>query len=208
MTKEHCSHELDNIGKALDQMSHEAEVMTSKVFDALIKNKMKPLDDAEKIGSKIELEAKQLMQTILSADDQSTMIDSAAVIEVSGELQKIIYSVDKMIGAIRSKIDEGILFSDRAVVELKDFFSAVIDGFNNIHVLVLTHNPVLADHIINNVKLFEEKGRKYAEEHEERMIKGVCLPKSSLVYLIILESLKDTLRFIKGIAKAITKKNV
>lgn len=206
MTKDNCAHELDNVCKILDEMTHEAEVMTSKVFDGMIKHKMKPLDEAEKIGSKIEQEAKKLMQTILSAKDQSKNIDAAAVIEISGELQKIRYSVDKMVGAIRSKIDEGVLFSDRAVLELKEFFSGVIDGLNNVHDLVLTQNQVLAKHIIDKVNLYVEKSHKYAEEHHERMIKGVCLPKSSLIYLVILESLKDIMWYIKGIAQAFQKK--
>ncbi len=202
MTKAICSHQLDDICKVLDQLSHDAEKMAAKAFEGLVKHNRKALEEAEKIGAGIESEAKQLTQTVLSAKEESKLLHSTTIVEVANELQKIRYSVDKMTGSIRNKIDEGVLFSDKAVVELKDFFNAVLEGLRNIHDLILTRNPVLIKHIIQQVEEFESTARKYAEEHEERLIKGICLPKSSLIYLLILDSLKDILWYIRGVAIA------
>lgn len=206
MVKALRSHEVDNVNRALDKMFHDAEKLTTIVYEGLLKHNQVFLDEAGKIGTRLEREAKDLTQIVISGQVISEVLDSATILEVAGEIQKIRYSFEKMVGAISGKIYEGVLFSDRAVLELKDFFNAVNDGLRNAHDLVLTQNPVLVKHIVQNFEVFEEKGRKYAEEHQDRLIKGVCLPKSSLIYLVILDSLKDTLRYIQVIAKAFGEK--
>lgn len=202
MPKSICPIELDGVCKALDQLSSDTEEMAAKIFEGLLKHNHKILDSADKIGSKIELEAKQLTQMVVSAKEESKILDSTTIVQVSNELQKIKYSLDKIVDNVHSKINDGVLFSDKAVLELKDFFNAVVDGIRQVHDLILTKNSVIIDYIVQKVETYEEVGRKYAEEHQERLIKGICLPKSSLIYLIILDSLKDILWYIKSIAVA------
>ncbi len=203
MAKFVCRHdEFGDICKILDQISHNAEDMAVKAFDGLMRHSRKSLDEAEKIGASIETGAKQLTQLALSAKDMEESLDSSTIVEVCSELKKIKYSLDKIIGSIRTKADEGVLFSDKAMLELKDFFSTAIDGLKHVHDLILTQNPVLISHIIQRAENYEEVARKYAEEHQDRLIRGICLPKSSLVYLLILDSLKDIIWYIKTIALA------
>ncbi|MHB9095621.1 MAG: hypothetical protein ACYC21_13210 [Eubacteriales bacterium] len=207
MVKSICSHDFDDICRALDQLSHDTEKMAGKAFEGLLKHNRKTLEEADRLGEKVEQESKQLTQMVISAKEEPKLLSSTTIVEVSNELQKIRYSVDKMIGSIRSKIDEGVLFSDKAVSELKDIFATVLDGLRNIHDLILTKNPVLVNHIVQKSELYDEVARKYAEEHQDRLIKGICLPKSSLIYLLILESLKDILWYINSIALAFKEKD-
>jgi Na+/phosphate symporter len=56
--------------------------------------------------------------------------------------------------------------------------------------LILTQNKLLAQHIGEQVRSVFKIANGYSEEHEERLIQGVCTPKSTPIYLGILESLK------------------
>ncbi|PKM81585.1 MAG: hypothetical protein CVU89_08815 [Firmicutes bacterium HGW-Firmicutes-14] len=202
MTKSICSHEFDDVCKILDEISHETEQMTAKAFDGLLRHNRESLSEAEKVGARIEQAAKKLNQAVIAAREESKVLPSTTIIEVNSELKKIKYSLDKTVEQIRIKADDGLLFSDKALSELKDFFTAALEGLQNVHDLILTKNPVIISHIIERSDKYEAIGRKYAEEHQERLIRGICLPKSSLVYLVILDSLKDILRYLKAIALA------
>ena len=206
MTKSACGHEFDSVCKVLDQLSKDTEKMAAKTFEGLLRHNHKMLQEAEKMGIVVEQGAKQLTQEVVSAREESKTIDPTVVVAVSNEMQKIKYSLDKIIGSVHTKVDEGVLFSDKAVVELKDFFSVVLDGLRQVHDLILTGNNVIVDYVVQRVEVYEEIGNKYAEEHQDRLIKGICLPKSSLIYLIILDSLKDILWYIRAIALAFKDK--
>jgi Na+/phosphate symporter len=176
--------------------------MSEMAFEGLLMHKRRTLEEARKIGVLVVLESKQLMQDVLIGKESSDVLSTATVVEVTSEIQKIAYSTDKMINNIRKKIEEGVLFSDKAVSELKDIFGAVLNCLKTSHDLFLTQNPVLVEHILRQTEKYDEISRKYAEEHQDRLIRGVCLPKSSLIYLLVLESLKDILWYIRCIAKA------
>ncbi|MDT3705154.1 MAG: hypothetical protein ROZ36_19685 [Thermincola sp.] len=202
MAKVIQSHELDFVCTSLDRFSHETARMSEMAFEGLLMHKRRTLEEARKIGVLVVLESKQLMQDVLIGKESSDVLSTATVVEVTSEIQKIAYSTDKMINNIRKKIEEGVLFSDKAVSELKDIFGAVLNCLKTSHDLFLTQNPVLVEHILRQTEKYDEISRKYAEEHQDRLIRGVCLPKSSLIYLLVLESLKDILWYIRCIAKA------
>jgi Na+/phosphate symporter len=91
---------------------------------------------------------------------------------------------------VNSKAQNHILFSDRGVQEIEDVFQETMDILENLLGLILTEDKLLAQRI-------EEKGRsmfkivnRCSEAHEERLIQGVCVPKSGPIYLGILECLK------------------
>ena len=201
------SHDLDCVCTSLDRFSHESAKMVEMAFDSLLKHDRRTLDEAQKIGGLVVLESKLLMQNVLSEKEISNVLSTATIVEVLTEIQKIVYSADKMINNLRKKIDEGVLFSDKALAELKDIFSAVLNCLKTSHDLFLTQNPVLVQHILRQTERYDNITSKYAEEHQDRLIRGVCLPKSSLIYLLVLETLKDILWYIKCIAKAFKRVN-
>ena len=91
---------------------------------------------------------------------------------------------------LKSMIQENVFFSDRAVKEVNDIFQEAMDLLENIPDLIVTQDKPLAQHIGEQVRSVFKIANGYSEEHEERLIQGVCTPKSSPLYLGILESLK------------------
>lgn len=104
--------------------------------------------------------------------------------------------------AVQNKIREGLLFSDKAVAEIRELFEGTEELLGHFQDLLVTHNSVLRQYIVGKTLEFEEKMRHFATEHEERLIKGICLPRSSTVYLGLLDAFKEILW---GLKKAATQ---
>lgn len=101
------------------------------------------------------------------------------------------YSLEKVLRSIHSKNMAGVLFTDKAADELGTLFDGFKYCLKNLYDLFVTGNMVLKKHVEEQLEYYAGLCRNYANEHEDRLIKGVCLPKSSSMYLIILDAMSD-----------------
>jgi Na+/phosphate symporter len=97
---------------------------------------------------------------------------------------------------VKRKASEHILFSDRGVKEVNEVFQEAMDLLEDLPELISTENKQLARHMGERVRAVIKIASGFSEGHEERLIQGVCLPKSSPIYLGILESLKGIITHI------------
>ena len=111
-------------------------------------------------------------------------------LSMASSFDRMGYHMEGMVGRLKSMVKDRILFSDRAVKEVNDIFQAAMDLLESLPDLIQTKNKLLAQHIGEQVRSILKIGNGYSEEHEERLIQGVCMPKSSPIYLGLLESLK------------------
>ena len=100
--------------------------------------------------------------------------------------------LNKLAAAVEKKVTGRILFSDTAVKELNGLVIGLITYINNVQDYLSTGNKVLQQSIKDDAKQYAQLARDYATKHEERLIQGVCQPRSSTLYL-------DTLSGIEGI---------
>jgi Na+/phosphate symporter len=106
---------------------------------------------------------------------------------------------------LKKKIDENILFSDRAVTEISFLSQSLLEILNAATDLVLVKNPILVRYVAESETMVEKATIQYATHHEERLIEGLCLPMASSVFLKVLDSLKGIAREAKCIAESMTK---
>lgn len=104
--------------------------------------------------------------------------------------ERMVYNMEGMIDRLRKMLREHILFSDRAVKEVNEVFQVAMDLLENLPDLIRTRNKFLAQHIGEQVRSILKIANGFSEDHEERLIQGICMPKSSPIYLGLLESLK------------------
>jgi Na+/phosphate symporter len=113
------------------------------------------------------------------------------------------YNIDGILDRLGKMIQQRIFFTDRAIKEVNDVFQGTIDLLGNLPDLILTQNRLLAQ----EMKVMGEKVLKmadgYSDEHEQRLIEGVCVPKASPIYLDILVSLKGIVFHILEISEKI-----
>ena len=116
------------------------------------------------------------------------------------------YSLEKVVRSIRSKIMDGVLFTDRAADELDILFDGFKSCLKNLYDLLVTGNMVLKKHVEEQVDYYRGLCRNYASEHEDRLIQGVCLPRSSSMYMIILDSMSDVFWHMGNVIRPIPNK--
>ncbi|MBS3906147.1 MAG: hypothetical protein KGZ49_03830 [Syntrophaceae bacterium] len=111
-------------------------------------------------------------------------------LSMASSFDRMGYNMEGMVDRLTSMVKGRILFSDRAVKEVNDIFQTAMDLLESLPDLIQTKNKLLAQHIGEQVRSILKIANGYSEEHEERLIQGVCMPKSSPIYLGLIESLK------------------
>ncbi|MDO9574495.1 MAG: hypothetical protein Q7I94_05820 [Candidatus Contubernalis sp.] len=191
---------LGNLADGMATITADVQTMLDLTFQAFIKNKENLLEDTNSIMEKIDDQVIELAVKVpvLELEEKEEI---TKILSVINSLESMKYNVIKVMNQTSTKVYDGILFTEKAVGELKILFSSVIDLVNDLNDVLITENQVLIQHIFDQVKDIEKKSQTYATEHEERLVVGQCLPKSSTLYLLILDSLRDIIWYIKSISK-------
>jgi Na+/phosphate symporter len=100
------------------------------------------------------------------------------------------YNIQSTLDRVRGKSENHILFSDQAVKEVNGVFEQAVGLLGNLPSLFTTEDKSLAQRIGEGGRSVIKMADAYSDEHEERLIDGVCVPEHSPIYLSIIESLK------------------
>jgi Na+/phosphate symporter len=111
-------------------------------------------------------------------------------LSMASSFDRMTSNIEGIVERLKAMTRDHVLFSDRAVREMNDIFQEAMDLLKTLPHLILNQNKHVAQHIGEQVRSVFKIANGFSEEHEERLIQGICLPKSSPTYLGILESLK------------------
>jgi len=100
----------------------------------------------------------------------------------------------KLINEIKRKIESNLLFTDKAINEIKELYALLQTQFEDTTDYILTRNSHLRMQIRTGIRNIYEKGNEYSTRHETRLITGVCMPKASYSYLAIVDCIKGVSR--------------
>lgn len=205
---------MDSISKELEKgskplaglidMLQDIQGMLGAVIRGFNQHDLSALKEAEEIGKRIDRKEKELTPLILESSQSGDEIDRQ-LINFPGYMERMGDNLESILNTIRTKIKDGILFSDKAVNEINDLFDKTAELVNCIKDLLLTHNPVLLNYVIEKGAEYYNLATDYETEHEERLIKGVCLPRSSPIYLDIIDSLKEIVWYVGRMGDGLKK---
>lgn len=118
-------------------------------------------------------------------------------------VQMTALALENLIEKMHIKVESHILFSEKALNEIKELFAVMESLFIDTKDYILTQNP----HLKNNIKSGKEKiirmANEYALVHEQRLITGICMPKASYLYIDITDSLKRIARRLVDFAEKV-----
>jgi Na+/phosphate symporter len=192
----------------IEAMCDMASTMMKKVSEGFNQHMKDRLVEAENIYEQVvRLERKTTEQLVKEITEGTDNIELARTyISIPGTFGMIGGNVKTIIENTSKKIEEGVLFSDKAVYELNMLFSKCIELIVCLRDLIATRNEILSGHIINEETKCYNMANEFSTIHEERLISGVCSHQSSTLYLHILGSLKEILLHYKEIALRIQEK--
>ena len=114
-------------------------------------------------------------------------------LSIASSLGRMTYNIQGILDRVRGKSENHILFSEEADKEVNDVFQEAMSLLRNLPDLFATESKSLAQRIGEEGRSMFKTAEGYSEEHEERLINGICVPKHSPLYLSIIESLKGVM---------------
>ena len=184
----------DNLREAsqrLNAMCLKAERMLHTTIDGFIRHSEKRIKQAEEIGDDIFKDEKELTGFLVGipgkTEEEKEQLKE--LIAAVSHLHRVAEALKNILPIVRNKIKDEILFSNKAVEELKSLFENTRKILKSAGDAFLTGNPVLVKYVLEEGVRLNEVGDNYAIEHEDRLISGVCVPKASPLYINILDCL-------------------
>jgi len=107
----------------------------------------------------------------------------------------------KLINEKKKKIESSLLFTDKAINEIKELYTLLQTQFDDTTDYILTRNSHLKMHIRTATENIYQKANEYSTMHETRLITGVCMPKASYSYIAIIDCIKGVSRELSSFAE-------
>ncbi len=166
--------------------------LTYQSFRKLTEKSIWEVDQArnEVRKSSTELTSFLIVRSRMS-DERSTW--AKPFLSMASSFDRMMYNIEGITNQLRMMIGEGTPLSDRAVKEINDIFQEAMNLLERLPDLILTPDKSLAQQIGEQVRSVMKIAESYSEQHEDRLIQGVCVPKSSPIYLGVIESLKGVI---------------
>ena len=166
--------------------------MLELIFEGFRTLTEKSIKEADRVKEEVRRDSAELAKFVIEKSSPGTRGKEWAkpYLSMASSFERLGFNMEGMVDRLTSMVKDRILFSDRAVKEVNDIFQAAMDLLESLPDLIHTKSKLLAQHIGEQVRPILKIANGYSEEHEERLIQGVCMPKSSPLYLGLLESLK------------------
>ena len=170
--------------------------------NAFIYNSSKSLDECEAKTKEIHENEKVFTKEFI----EEVKLDPYVRVYVSipGHIERMGDYIEDIIGCIRTKIKEGILFTDKAVSEITFLMERLQEVLKNTSNIILARNRIIREYIKESATEISRSANDYSTMHEERLVEGLCMPKASPLFLDIMDALKGIAWHAKEIAEKIT----
>jgi Na+/phosphate symporter len=180
------------VGEKMIRVCQSLIKMLELSFQGFRKHSEEALKEMEKVKDEIRKNSSELAHFLIlkSSPYEKGKEWAKPYLSMASSFDRMTFNIEGIVDRLKSKVQERILFSDRAVKEINDVFQEAMDLLGSLPNLILTQDRLLAQHIGEQVRSVFKIANGYSEGHEERLIQGICVPKHSPIYLGILESLK------------------
>jgi Na+/phosphate symporter len=170
-------------------------VILQLAFEGFQKPTEKFFEEAEEFEDKIYEYSSELTSFIISKSPSSEKEREwvKPYLSIASSLGRLTHNIQGILDRSRGKYENHILFSDQAVKEVNDVFQEAMRLLKNLPDLFTTESKSLAQQIGEEGRSMFKIADGYSEDHEERLINGICVPKHSPLYLSIIESLKGVI---------------
>lgn len=194
---------LKDLKKEIYLLLHKSQEMLELAEDGFMKNKLSSLDQADALAR--EIHAKEDSLTATLAKMSAANSEARMLLTVPSHIEKVAHSIKGIIEGSRTRIREGILFSDKAVNETAKLFTKTREVLKKSAETVVTGSSATVQAAMADADAMEHMANDYATAHENRLVTGECSPKSSSTYLFILYAfenmgadIKNTLQRLSG----------
>jgi Na+/phosphate symporter len=197
-TSRYIKKDISNELITLHDMINNAVECLSLLENSIIYQKSKLLQECNKTTGIIKRVITQLTKEIVENVNFNSVLKP--YVSIPGHLLKIVENIENLNELIDKKNSESLLFSDKAVSESLFLLQRLIEMLTPISDIILARNTIISMYVRESQSDVERMATEYATMHEERLIAGVCVPRSASIYVKMLEAIKNIAWHSKEIA--------
>ncbi len=180
---------IKDVKKDIYLIMHKALEMVELTEDGFTKSKLSALDQADELSKEIHTKEDALTATL--AKLASANGEARKILTVPSHIEKIATSIKRITENSRCRIKEGMLFSDRAILETGKLFTKTKEVLKKAGEAAVTGAQATIAGAVSESDAIERMANDFATAHEERLVTGECSPRSSSTYLCILYAFED-----------------
>ncbi len=174
-------------------MADEIVQMLRHVHDGFGHFDARVVDRASELGRLVHKQEQKVLERLarqsVAARIAGKTVDEDMVF-VPMHLERVAECVERLGASTVKVLHEGTLFTDRAVKEVGGLIALAIEMLEGVRDAVRTDNLVLVRYVIDAGRSCETRVNEYAHFHEKRLIEGVCQPRASSIYLMMLDDIR------------------
>jgi len=190
--------EAKDLLQKLNEMGGVAENCISLLQTAFLYNKPQPVAECRAAVAVQNRTVDDLTRKITELARENP--DLRPYVSVPTHLLRIGENIEKLAEFIERKINDKILFSDRAATEVTFLLQRLTDILRPVSDLILARNSILSKYVQESESGVQRRAIDYTTQHEERLIEGLCSPAVSSLYINILDRIKGIAWHAKEIA--------
>ena len=163
-----------------------------------------PLGEAEKSRKHAETtllrERENLAGSYRDSSDADTVQKARCLAEAAYSFESIGAALQQLSQSLRKKIQERVLFSDRAVKAVSEIFHRTQRQVRDVSDTLATCNPTLRAHVLHWCDNLSNLMSQATNDHEERLVQGLCTPPASQIFVSMMDSLRAICHHVRDIA--------
>ncbi|RJX29265.1 MAG: hypothetical protein C4554_01135 [Dethiobacter sp.] len=152
----------------------------------------------QQAGSNFAKQSRQRLARFYAATE-TTGAELLSIQAAAINFSKIFYDILRLSSPVEAKVNEKVLFSDEAVKEMSEILDRTRELLLHVNDALQTGNPLIISHIEKEAEALNSMTLNSTVLHEDRLCKGVCHPKASVIFMLMLQQLQDILWHCKAL---------
>ena len=184
--------------KEMDQIISLLGELLTEINTAFTKNRL-----SLKYENTSEEAAAQIRKNLVSLSETAKELGGAEALSVQSvtlNLSKVFYDVLHLGHQVEAKVKAKVMFSDEAAKEMQDLLRRTADLLPHVADAVRTCNSLIVNHVHKEADELRNNATNSTAMHEDRLCKGSCHPKASVIFMQMLQNLHDIQWHFKALA--------
>jgi Na+/phosphate symporter len=189
----------ENLRDAVLEMANMARQMLRLTRDVFLQHSRLSLDQVGALGRDLHLREKRLTDHVaMQLREYPWSLGTAERLAfMPAALERIGDSVESLARCVNTIHREGIPFSERATTEVMGLFSRASSLLDRLTIVIQTGDRTGLETIHEEGLQFQTFSDTAANRHQERLLRGTCVPRASSLFLAMLDYFREIERYIR-----------
>jgi Na+/phosphate symporter len=182
-------------------MISKAIEMTRILAKGVVSESKAQLDACEALAKDIHAQEKALTRNLIKSEVKGELL--RGLMRFPFRVERIGALMETILKCVRTKCQEGIPFSDKALAELNTLFQTLMDMLVNMRDALRLPNKVILQHILSKSGELKVMLEDFRQAHWDRLEAGFCSPDAGAIYLELLDSFKAANTYLEKMANTL-----